>query len=186
MCGTGWLNKEAEYYRAKTSDNASDISMKRRYVEILGSMQYKLWARASAYDWMIADSQKRIEQIRSAHKSADGKTVTWRPSPSSSGPLESSGDTLKLLRSSTQISQQRKALFEALRTSVAVDFADPDLGEKLPPGPVESAMTGEKVDARQSVLDLMRRVEIEDENAAIDLASFREVLRDAEERGRNA
>lgn len=74
---------------------------------------------------MIANSQKRMEQLRSADK--DG-SVTWLPPPLSAAASATEHQmSQEILQGFHKLTQGRKKLIEQARTDVSRELADPEV-----------------------------------------------------------
>ncbi|KAI5369283.1 hypothetical protein Slin15195_G001590 [Septoria linicola] len=116
-----WLSdEEAKYYStfSKSSDTSPEKQHALLYLETLGSTHTKIWRQANACDWMIADSQKRILQLRSAKE--NNGTTTYRAAST----VQATPEFSLLLSKATQ--QQRQQIQEKLqqtKAQLAMDLA---------------------------------------------------------------
>lgn len=77
-----WLSeKEAKYYNQSQSSEGEPATPERReelaYIIQLGNAHVQTWREVNSHDWMIADSNKRLAQLRSK-LDGDNDKVTWR------------------------------------------------------------------------------------------------------------
>ncbi|KAK3722213.1 hypothetical protein LTR37_002646 [Vermiconidia calcicola] len=175
-----WLaEKEIEYYGLDADAGPYEKTKRRRYLEVLGNIHTKVWVEASKCDWMIADSQKRIEQLRSAAGTPDGK-VTWLPPLSTPAPAAESHLSEDVLKASVKLVQARKQAVEGMRTELSTFLKQPDAVPKE--GRTQSSLTGKWVDNAQALQDLIKRVELDTANATLDAEALEGVLKDVERR----
>lgn len=180
-----WLaQKEADYYNMATdSPDSNEKVRKRRYLEALGNVQTKIWVEVSKLDWMIMDSNKQIEQFRSA-KAHENGNVTWLPSLSNQAASAEPQESKSLLKSYLQQNKKRAADVQNARQDMAVQMAKPDL--KFKDGKFQSPFDGRWASAKEIQFELMKRVEEEYENAKLDEEALEEVVRDAEQKVKEA
>ncbi|GAB1741935.1 hypothetical protein NU219Hw_g7337t1 [Hortaea werneckii] len=63
--------KEAEYLDATRSLGEEADPAQRRYLEVLGTVHWSLWSRASQRDWMITHMQQRKQQLTTHPQESD-------------------------------------------------------------------------------------------------------------------
>ncbi|KAF2169848.1 hypothetical protein M409DRAFT_52340 [Zasmidium cellare ATCC 36951] len=122
-----WLSeKEAEYYNS--ADSKSDTPNRKemlRYLDLLSAGQRLTWSEVSMVDWMIADSQKRLNQGRSA--SDNQGQVTWRASTTTQTVPEVA---LTGARNGIRELDGVENQLRQAKTAMAIEMADPDFDMK--------------------------------------------------------
>lgn len=174
-----WIaEKEAEFYSRGNLDDPQEYLGRRRALEVLGGLHTEAWLAARSCDWIIMSSRKRIDQLRSAAASTDGRTVDWRPQRPTSAALPRF--TMYLLRVSTESAQAHKEALEAALTELTMQLADPDL--EVPEGQMPSPLTGKMVTSMQSLSDTKKFLEMAVDNARFDLDVTAKVYKETKER----
>ncbi|EME87522.1 uncharacterized protein MYCFIDRAFT_75370 [Pseudocercospora fijiensis CIRAD86] len=145
---------------------------------MLGSVHTKTWLEASSCDWMIADSKKRIEQLRSAATNS-GK-VSWRAGCSDLAAKTSPNHALKILRLNAQGMKQRQEQLEQIRQSMALSMVDPDFdqGDQQVFDPIQNKMVSEKelfMNAKNKLEELLKATNVYQE-------TVEQVIADGEKR----
>ncbi|KAF7186885.1 hypothetical protein HII31_11845 [Pseudocercospora fuligena] len=175
-----WLSeKELDYYNSPgTSEDSPDKAAKLRYLETLGSVHTKTWLEASSCDWMIADSKKRIEQLRSAATN-NGK-VSWRAGCSDLAAKKSPDHALKILRLNAQGIKQQQEQLEQIKQTMALSMVDPDFDQRDQQvfDPTQNKMVSEKelfMNAKNQVEELLKETNVYQE-------TVEQVIADGEKR----
>lgn len=133
--------KELEYYNSEITSNEPDERTKqRRYLEVLGNAHTKMWVEVSRIDWMIADSQKRIEQLRSVGK--DGK-VKWLPSVSGTAASTELQSSQFLTEGLHKMSLVHKERVEKMRSETYRSLENLETAEELGSQKIFDRETGE-------------------------------------------
>jgi hypothetical protein len=177
-----WLaEEEATYETNKESYPLEEKIRRRRVLETQGNMHMSTWVLVSQSDWMVADLNKRIEQIRSAKQSEDGKTVTWLPGVSaeaSANGLETSRALMKPIAKAIRANEDG---LKELKSQTVIAMGDPDA---LNDAPDRSAMTGKVVDKKQAWRDILERLRLALIDARDDSEVVDRILKEAERRDR--
>ncbi|KAK4506746.1 hypothetical protein PRZ48_000479 [Zasmidium cellare] len=119
-----WLSeKEAEFYTNPGSNSGTpDSKEKLRYLEALSAAQRHSWMEVSLVDWMLADSQKRIDQRRSALENQG--QVTWR-APATAQTVSPTFALTGARNSIRELEAHENQLRQA-QTAMAIEMADPN------------------------------------------------------------
>ena len=168
--------REAEYYNLGTATPPDEKLQKRRYVETLGTVHTKVWIELSQCDWMIADSQKHIEQLRSANNSEVGR-VTWRPPFPMACLVMKPRTAMSWFERFLEQSQTRKARLEGIRKDVTSYKANST--SEVKGRPPEGPLSGCRIELPEAKADLAKVNEQELESASIDEVVLKEVAKDA-------
>jgi hypothetical protein len=178
-----WLaEEEAVYAHQQDSYALEEKIRRRRTLETLGQMHMSTWLFASQQDWMIADLHKRIEQLRSASKSQDGKTVTWLPEVSAQASENGLETFLAMMRTISKLSRMTEDGLKEVQSQTTMALGNPNAMEDGSPWP--SAMTGKIVDNEQAWKDLLKRLRLDIEDAKADNDVIDRLLKEGEKRDR--
>ena len=159
-----WLAvKEAEYYDFNGQSDSGEKVKKRRYIETLGNVHTKVWVEVNKCDWMIADVQKRTEQLRSSNTSKNGR-MTWLPPLSATESRTEPRTAQGMLEGYYYLVQERKASIESTRAEMV------------------SMINKSGLDVDETMSELMRSIDSELENVLVDEEAVGRVVRDGEER----
>lgn len=177
-----WLSeKERDYYNIPgQKEDSPGKAANLRYIELLGSLHTKTWLQVSSYDWMIADTNKRIEQVKSAAADKNGQ-VTWRAGCSDLASKESPDHALKLLQIAAQSAKQQQDELKQINQSIAMSMVDPNFDSKEETqvfDPAQGKMVGEKemiMKAKDQVQALLRETKAYEE-------SVEQVVKDAKKK----
>ena len=177
-----WLSdKEAEYYNSsisKVDDKSPEKIHKLRYLETLGSTHARIWEQATRCDWMIADSQKRIAQLKSTH---DSGNVTWRAACSAEASKADLRHSLDMLRMQERAMEQGKANMLQMKTQLAMNLIgdiDPEAGDQQVYDPVQKKM----ITQREMLANIQKKLEEGMKEADVQSRASKEILVDAEKR----
>ncbi|KXS96193.1 hypothetical protein AC578_2817 [Pseudocercospora eumusae] len=177
-----WLSeKELDYYNSPgTSEDSPDKAAKLRYLETLGSVHTKTWLEASSCDWMIADSKKRIEQLRSAATN-NGK-VSWRAVCSDLAAKKSPDHALTILRVTAQGIKQKQEQLEKTKHNMALTMVNPDFEEREEEVQVFDPIQKKMVSGRDLFQNARNMLEELLKQTNVDQETVEQVIADAEKR----
>lgn len=174
-----WLaEKEGEYYRLCDEPVGLKAEEKKKmaaYIRVLGVQHTNLWLAVSRTDWMIADTQKRIEQHRAREQG--GEDAVWMPETMHTAQAQRAGNALAALkRKREQVKQHLASLDEKKQAYIReLETGEPGLEHKLRPEVKSKMLTRPDWKDRIGELAEWHREDLQADREALDA-----VIRDVE------
>jgi hypothetical protein len=140
----------------------------------------RLCLTVSEYEWMIANSQRRIAQIRSMKDSPDGRTVTWLPGISREASVKGPQCVDLIVGHDVRTMQAAHEGSKKWYVQAQEQFGDPEM---IPSSPLEKGEYCEGwVDSKEAMEDILENLRVQTEACKLDHKVVRRVWEDAKQR----
>lgn len=179
-----WLaREEAKYYNEP--DSSPLKSERRRVVEFLGSVHTKIWIDVSQMDWMIADSQKNIQQVRSwDNKTSGGEIQHWMPPLSTAAAKTPPKRSLQMFKQFAKEAEGQHQTIEVMKSEAAMIIGDPTFDMRAQK--IVNPETGKEEDMKKLFQENLRKMKDVEDKVATDQRVWRTLVEEAEKRSSEA
>ena len=186
QCGFLWrwlIEKEEQYYRLRDDDRAFGLDVEDQkhrlesYCQTLSAQHAELWVRISNVDWIIADTQKRIQahQRRLEHGAEETPLSPPLEKYEERRPLTS---TLASLDSVRQRAGKQRDYYDGIERELVTALADP----KIPTTDGNVMDSGQRLSTKQQLEKLLAQVKESKRRLRLDQEAVDLLVKDLQEK----